>query len=81
MRDLKNNFNRYHERNRSGEHIIDTDTGDYSHDCPPLEASNSGIATLIEAGLAQRPKSDRGALPKLIAAAGIVSDLVAEQRR
>ena len=81
VRDLKNNLSRYLERVRNGEEVLVTDHGRPVARLSPVEASTSGLAALIEAGLAQPPKSDRRALPKLIKATGIVSDLVAEQRR
>lgn len=81
IRDLKNNLSRYLERVRDGEEVVVTDHGRPIARLTSIEASTSGLAALIEAGLAQPPKSDRRDLPKLITASGIVSDLVADQRR
>lgn len=81
VRDLKNNLSRYLERVRDGEEVVVTDHGRPVARLSPIETSTRGLAALIEAGLAQPPKTDRRTLPKLITASGIVSDLVADQRR
>ena len=81
MRDLKNNLSRYLQRVRDGEEVIVTDHGRPVARLTSIDAPTSRLAELIAAGLVTPPKTERRALPALITASGIVSDLVADQRR
>ena len=81
MRDLKNNLSRYLERVRDGEEVVVTDRGRPVARLCAIDASTNRLADLIDAGLATPPKTKRRTAPTPIKSAGIVSDLVAEQRR
>jgi prevent-host-death family protein len=81
VRALKNNLSHYLERVRDGEQVVVTDRGRPIARLVGIEASTDRLADLIEAGLVQPARRSRQKLPKRVRSEGLVSDLVAQQRR
>jgi len=81
VRALKNNLSHYLERVRDGEQVVVTDRGRPIARLVGVEASTDRLADLIEAGLVQPARRSRQKLPKRVSSEGLVSDLVAQQRR
>ena len=79
IRELKAQLSAYVERARAGETVVVTDRGRPVAQLAPL-AGESVLERLIADGVASRPAARRR-LPPLVHGKGIVSDLVAEQRR
>jgi len=82
VRDLKNNLSRYLDRVRNGEEVIVTDRGRPVARLTAVDQSSDRLAELIAAGAVRPPRSSTRHRPaRRIKAKGVVSDLVAEQRR
>ena len=81
VRDLKNNLSRYLERVRDGDEVVVTDRGRPIARLIAVDASTDRLADLIDQGLVRPATAPRGRRPKPLKTAGIVSDLVADQRQ
>jgi prevent-host-death family protein len=80
IRELRDSLSRHLARVREGESVVVTDHGRPIARIVPYDAA-SRLEQMIAEGIARPPLRPRAALPAPIKAAGIVSDLIAEQRR
>ena len=81
IRELRADLSRWVKRVRAGEEIVVTDRGKPVARLLPMDGQRK-IDRLIAAGLVSpAPKPWHGSPPRPVKAKGLVSDLVAEQRR
>lgn len=81
IRELRNNLSRYVERARGGEEIVVTDRGEAVARLVPLDQPRV-LDRLITAGLVEpAPKRRRSRPRRRVTSSGLVSELVADQRR
>lgn len=78
IRELRNNLSRYLERIQQGEEVVVTDRGRAIARVLPVSGERT-IDRLIREGKVT-PASKPRTLPRRVKAAGVVSDLVSEQR-
>jgi prevent-host-death family protein len=79
VRELRNNLSRYLDRIQKGEEVVVTDRGRAIARVLPVSGERT-IDRLIREGKIT-PASKSRTLPKRVKAAGLVSQLVSEQRR
>lgn len=80
IRELRDGLSRHLSAVRDGLEITVTDHGRPVARITPFTAE-SGLEALLREGIAHPPTTPRQPLPSRIPAEGLVSDLVAEQRR
>lgn len=80
IRELRDGLSRHLADVRAGSELTVTDHGRPIARIVPIGAE-SGLESLVRAGLATLPLTPRAELPEPVEASGTVSDLVADQRR
>jgi prevent-host-death family protein len=80
VRELRNNLSRYLDRVRDGEEVVVTDRGRAIARVLPVGAERV-LDRLIAEGVATPPQQPKRRAGKPIKSKGVVSDLVANQRR
>ena len=80
VRDLRNNLSRYLERVRSGEEVVVTDRGHAIARVLPIGGERV-LDRLIAEGVVTPAAQPRRRAGRQVASDGMVSDLVADQRR
>lgn len=80
IRELRNNLSHYLDRVRGGDELIVTDRGRAVARVVPMSRERI-LDSLIAAGIVTPAATKKRRRPRPIAAAGSVSDLVADQRR